>query len=91
MSSRPCSPFSPCSRGTVTSCSTSEVDRPTHAVWMTTRGGANSGNTSTRIWDSEVKPSTISTTDAATTMKRRFRLDCTIQRMTPRRPVIARR
>ena len=68
MSSRPRSPFSPCSRGTVTSSSTSEVDRPTQAVWITTRGGANSGNTSTRICGRATMPRTISTTEAATTM-----------------------
>ena len=49
MSSRPSTPLRACSRGTVTNCSTSEVDRPRQAVWMTTRGGANSGKASTRV------------------------------------------
>ena len=66
-SSRPWMPFSDASIGTVTSCSTSEVDKPTHAVWISTRGGANSGNTSTCIFGSTVTPSAIMPTARATT------------------------
>jgi len=43
------------------------VDSPVQAVWMTTRGGANSGNTSTCIRGRTVTPSTIMATAAATT------------------------
>ena len=81
MSSRPWMPFSPASSGTVTSCSTSEVDRPTQAVWMTTRGGANSGKTSTCIFGSEVMPRIIRPTAAATIRCRNFRLELMTARM----------
>src|SRR3981081_4936755 len=40
-------PFSAFSSGTVTSCSTSADESPRQMVWISTRGGANSGNTST--------------------------------------------
>ena len=78
-SSRPWMPFSDTSIGTVTSCSTSEVDSPTQAVWISTRGGANSGNTSTCIFGSTVTPSTIMPTAAATTRWRNLKLEPTIQ------------
>ena len=68
MSSRPWIPFSACSSGTVTSCSTSEVDRPRQAVWISTRGGANSGNTSTRICGRASDAEDHQPTAAATTM-----------------------
>ncbi len=51
--SRPGSPWSACSSGTVTSSSTSAADSPRVIVWISTRGGANSGKTSTgasRSW-----------------------------------------
>ena len=47
ISSRPGIPASDCSSGMVTSDSTSVADRPKAGVWTSTRGGANSGNTST--------------------------------------------
>ena len=46
--SRSSTPLSACSSGTVTSSSTSAVDRPRQTVWTMTRGGANSGKTSSR-------------------------------------------
>ena len=45
--SSPSTPASACSMGTVTSDSTSAVDIPSAIVWISTRGGANSGKTST--------------------------------------------
>ena len=47
MTSMPSTPASACSSGMVMSCSTSSVLSPRQAVWISTRGGANSGNTST--------------------------------------------
>ena len=47
MTSTPGTPASAFSSGTVTSASTSAGDRPRQMVWISTRGGANSGNTST--------------------------------------------
>src|SRR5437899_3922129 len=49
MMSRPANPFSDCSSGTLTRLSTSAAVSPRHAVWISTRGGANSGKTSTRL------------------------------------------
>ena len=89
MSSRPWMPFSPASSGTVTSCSTSEVDRPTQAVWMTTRGGANSGKTSTCICGSEVMPRIIRPAAAATIRYRNFRLEPMTARMRVHRARLA--
>ncbi len=43
----PSMPARACSMGTVTKDSTSAVDIPSAMVWISTRGGANSGNTST--------------------------------------------
>jgi hypothetical protein len=66
-SSRPSTPLKACSRGTVTNCSTSEVDSPRQAVWTITRGGANSGKTSTR-WSGRVTiPSAIVRAPTTTT------------------------
>ena len=42
----PSMPLSPCSIGTETSSSTSFADSPMQMVWISTRGGANSGNAS---------------------------------------------
>ena len=51
MMSRPGVPSSDCSSGTVTRLSTSVGLRPSATVWISTRGGANSGNTSTcALW-----------------------------------------
>jgi hypothetical protein len=70
MSSRPSTPLNACSKGTVTSDSTSEVDRPRQAVWMTTRGGANSGNASALADGNVAMPIAISSAPAATTSRR---------------------
>jgi hypothetical protein len=55
------------------------VDRPTQAVWISTRGGANSGKTSTRIPGNEMTPMTMIAAAAATTRYRNLRLDATIR------------
>src|SRR5262245_51268870 len=47
--SSPGIPLSAASSGTVTNDSTSDADKPRHGVWISTRGGANSGKTSTVI------------------------------------------
>ena len=65
----------------MTSASTSPADSPNDGVWISTRGGANSGKTSTgmsRIW---ARPKYIIIAARATTMYRSFRLDPTIQRI----------
>src|SRR5579859_2141474 len=81
ITSRPATPFSACSSGVVTTCSTSAGDRPTHSVWISTVGGANSGNTSTGVLRTcEIPPKTRAA-PMATTRKRNFRLDATIQRI----------
>ncbi len=82
ITSSPGKPLSWCSRGTVTSSSTSAAERPSVGVWISTRSGANSGKTSTRASRlSSVTPKTIMATAARTTMKRNLRLDPTIQRI----------
>ena len=43
-------PLSACSSGTVTSASTSSAEQPEASVWISTRGGANSGKTSTGVF-----------------------------------------
>ena len=53
--------------GTVTSCSTSEGDRPRASVWISTEIGANSGNTSTFWWPIVWTPKKISAAAAAIT------------------------
>ncbi len=81
MSSSPLTPFSACSRGTVTRDSTSEVERPRQAVWISTRVGANSGKASTRMFPIERVPIAIRAAAPATTRKRKRRLERTIQRI----------
>ena len=73
-------PFSDCSSGIVTSDSTSAADRPIAEVWISTRGGANSGKTSTGIARSCCTPKNIIAAALATTMYRNRRLAWTIQR-----------
>ena len=87
MSSSPSMPLRTCSSGTVTRDSTSPVDRPLHMVWISTRGGANSGNTSTGIFASCSDPTPIISRAIATTMNRNRRLVSTIHRIRPRRRV----
>jgi hypothetical protein len=84
-SSNPSMPFRTCSSGTVTRDSTSPVDSPLHMVWISTRGGANSGNTSTGIFVNCNDPTVIINTATATTMNLNLRLVSTIQRIRPRR------
>src|SRR5262245_30536609 len=47
MTASPGVPLKTSSNGTVTNCSTSVEESPRHGVWISTRGGANSGKTST--------------------------------------------
>src|SRR5438445_6331863 len=81
MRSRFAVPLSACSRGTVIRPSTSEAVRPTARVWISTRGGANSGKTSTGVWNSLATPKNRSPPAAATSRKRNLRLERTIQRI----------
>ena len=74
MTSRSGMPLSTCSSGTVTSDSTSDADRPSAGVCTSTRGGANSGNTSIGACRSWVTPTTIKPAASATTMNRNLRL-----------------
>jgi hypothetical protein len=50
--------------------STSLADRPRAAVWISTRGGANSGKTSTGAFRSSCTPKSIVPAAIATTMNR---------------------
>jgi len=61
-------PFRACSSGIVTSDSTSVPDRPSASVWISTRGGANSGKTSTGMCRSCWTPKNRSPAAAAATM-----------------------
>ena len=71
-----------CSSGTVMNSSTSAAESPSVGVWISTRGGANSGKTSTRASPrSSSAPKTISAAAASTTRCRNLRLDATIQRI----------
>src|SRR6266508_3056173 len=81
ITSSPATPLSASSSGTVTRASTSDEERPRQGVWISTRGGANSGKTSTGIELSCPTPKNIIAPAAATTRKRNFRLDPTIQRI----------
>ena len=74
-------PLSACSIGTVTSCSTSAADRPRHSVCTSTRGGANSGKTSTGRFRNWATPKNIISEAPTTTRKRSLRLVATIQRI----------
>src|SRR4029079_10392070 len=73
--------LSACSIGIVMSCSTSSVDMPRPSVCTSTKGGANSGKTSTGMFCTRVAPSAIMPTATATPMNRKCRLDLTIQRI----------
>ena len=76
-----------CSIGTVTSPSTSVADRPRHGTCTSTRGGANSGNTSTGVFGSSIAPKNIIADAAATTRKRNLKLVPMIQRIMPADPL----
>jgi hypothetical protein len=89
--SSPSTPFSACSSGTVTSSSTSAVERPRHTVWTMTRGGANSGKTSSRDDGSTTIPIAMTSAPSAATRCRKRRLVAIVQPMrVPRWPAITR-
>ena len=69
------------SSGTVTRLSTSPVERPGASVWISTSGGANSGNTSSGVFCAARDPATIRTSASATTTKRRRSERSTSQRI----------
>ena len=81
MMSSPSTPLNACSSGTVTRDSTSSAESPRHGVWISTRGGANSGKTSTGMLGSCAMPKNIIAAAIASTMNRNFRLVPTIQRI----------
>src|SRR6476469_2452463 len=84
-SSRPGMPPTAASIGTLTSCSTSSAVNPRQAVWISTRGGANSGKTSTDAEPSCSEPSSMTAQARATTMVLNLRLMPMSQRMSVRR------
>jgi hypothetical protein len=67
ITSSPGIPLSACSSGIVTSDSTSDADSPREGVWISTRGGANSGKTSICVWRSCPTPKNIRAVVSATT------------------------
>ena len=85
-SSTPSIPWSCSSIGTVISSSTSVEELPSAIVWISTCGGANSGNTSTFAFGICVMPNTIIAAAANSTSHRNRRLLETIQRITWYRP-----
>ncbi len=82
-------PFSCSSIGTVISCSTSLDELPSAMVWISTRGGANSGNTSTLVCWTCAAPNTIAAVAAKITSHRNSRLFPTIQRIIAAAPSVA--
>src|SRR5829696_3817368 len=81
ISSSPGTPFSWSSSGTVISSSTCSEELPTAMVWISTRGGANSGKTSTSALRVSPMPKIISAPAAKSTSHRNRKLDPTIQRI----------
>src|ERR671919_1699373 len=81
ISSSPGTPFSWFSSGVVISSSTCSEELPTAMVWISTRGGANSGKTSTSALRVSPTPKTISAAAAKSTSHRNRKLDPTIQRI----------
>ena len=79
--SRPGTPLSAASSGTVTSASTSFVDSPGASVCTSTSGGANSGNTSSGVVRSVRAAMTTSSTPSATTTTRLRSESATSQRI----------
>src|SRR3970040_2435888 len=79
ITSSPGSPLRACSSGTVTSSSTAAAESPWLRVWISTLGGANSGNTSTDEVLSRARSENIIATAAKTTRNRYWRLGLTIQ------------
>ena len=80
-SSSPGSPLSCSSIGTVISSSTSLEELPSAIVWISTRGGANSGKTSTFACGIWAMPKAIIAAAAKITSHRNRRLLATIQRI----------
>ncbi len=68
--SRPGTPFMAASSGTLMSASTSELESPGASVWISTSGGANSGNTSNGASLAVLMPTTIRMIESATTGSR---------------------
>ena len=83
-SSSPGSPLSCSSIGTVISCSTSVEELPRAIVWISTRGGANSGKTSTFALGIWAMPKAIIAAAVKSTSHRNRRLLATIQRISER-------
>src|SRR5215211_5978088 len=81
ISSSPGIPFSWFSSGTVISSSTCSEELPTAMVWISTRGGANSGKTSRSALRVSPMPNTISAAATKSTSHRNRKLDPTIQRI----------
>ncbi len=66
----PIVPLSEFSSGTLIRLSTSSVDSPGASVWISIKGGANSGNTSRGAFRARWMPTIISTIDSASTITR---------------------
>src|SRR5918997_3939435 len=81
ISSSPSIPLSCSSSGIVISSSTSSEELPIATVCTSTRGGANSGKTSTCALRVSPMPKIISVAAANSTSHRNRRLDPTIQRI----------
>src|SRR5918998_1795654 len=81
MSSSPSIPFSWFSIGTVINCSTSLEELPSAMVWISTRGGANSGNTSTSVSGIRTNPRAIMAAATNSTIQRKARLPATMRRI----------
>src|SRR5262245_3210917 len=81
MRSSPSTPLNACSSGTVTRPSTSSAVMPRDGVWISTRGGANSGKASTETLECCVIPYAIIAVASARTMNRNLRLAPTINRI----------
>src|SRR5919204_4608597 len=82
MSRSPGRPLSCSSIGIVTSSSTSFEELPSATVWISTRGGANSGKTSTSVLGICAMPKAINATAPKTASQRKRRLLETIHRIT---------
>ena len=74
ISVRPWMPLSCCSSGTVMSSSTSLEELPRAMVWISIRGGANSGKTSTLVLGMSASPSARMPAATKTTSHRKCKL-----------------
>lgn len=81
ISATPSTPVSCSSSGIVMSRSTSDEELPSAMVWISTRGGANSGKTSTGASRTWVSPRTIIPMAARITSHLKRRLEPTVQRI----------